>query len=292
MLRHLILIPQNGLANRMRAVASAIRLCERRGARCTIVWDGYRDLFMPHPGVEYVSHLSDTSDRDRSTIIRHKKKRDGGTWRGRMIPAGKYETVILYSGWTFGDDREILPVLESDISPWLPQPSEKIRAMVDAFMLQQTALGRPIENSVGFHVRSTDNAIARKLSPIRLFFRAADRLSEETTIFLATDDIENERAFRERYGDRVVSYPKNLETEKRWPREHEKPADDLLDALDLSLLARTSRIVGSAGSSYSRLAILSNGSPKSVILCRGFSSGALAERIRAFLLRRSIMNRQ
>src|SRR5262245_14328154 len=86
-LEHLILYPKGGLCNRMRAIASARRLCSRAGARCTIAWDwgDYRAVF--EDDTEWVPY-----DPLRDTIpngfhhIRNLLWGEGGTTKNRRIP--------------------------------------------------------------------------------------------------------------------------------------------------------------------------------------------------------------
>src|SRR5437867_3975326 len=85
-LEHLVVDPMGGLCNRLRAIASARRLCAKAGARCTVIWDwgDYRTLFdddtdwMPYaapmdrargrliPGYHHIRHLSPGEGGNRS----------------------------------------------------------------------------------------------------------------------------------------------------------------------------------------------------------------------------------
>jgi len=58
-LEHLILIPYGQLANRMRAIASAKRVSQMVGARCSIVWNwpDYEALFQRDPSISLLPSL-------------------------------------------------------------------------------------------------------------------------------------------------------------------------------------------------------------------------------------------
>src|SRR5690606_35662462 len=121
----------------------------------------------------------------------------------------------------------------------LPIFSEKIRLNSEKFA----------ENTVGIHIRRTDNISAIEASPNYLFERKIEEYLQEnlaTNFFLATDDPGVERHFKEKYPDNVMAYPKTYGRDSK---------DGIVDALvELQLLAKTSVIYGSYWSSYSEMA--------------------------------------
>jgi len=102
---------------------------------------------------------------------------------------------------------------------------------------------------IGVHIRRTDNVWARENSPIELFVTAMDKeLAKHPNVcfFVASDDIETKQCLASRYAD-CVMFRKDV---KR--REDRGGCEDAL--IDLLLLSKTSKILGSCGSSFSVVA--------------------------------------
>ena len=102
-------------------------------------------------------------------------------------------------------------------------------------------------NTVGVHIRRTDNARSIKDSPTEAFFRAMDAYPAATTLFLATHSPAERAAVLARYPGRVITIP--IECYHR----------DLLKGIQEAFreflgLASSSEILGSAGSSFSEMA--------------------------------------
>jgi hypothetical protein len=87
-------------------------------------------------------------------------------------------------------------------------------------------------------------------------------------IFLATDNAETFRVFQRRYGDKLLYYRKSADMPQRWPRQTSATSDIVEDLIDLWLLVSCEFVIGAQSSSFSRLAILLNGSPKCIALDR------------------------
>jgi hypothetical protein len=118
-------------------------------------------------------------------------------------------------------------------------------------------------------MRRTDHQPSLRRSPDEAYFKEADRLVREGYhLFLGTDNPETLRMMEARYGARLLSTPKRAAAEKRWPRETTEVEDVVEDMVDLWLLASCELVVGSACSSYSRVAMLLNGSPRCVAIDR------------------------
>jgi hypothetical protein len=258
-LEHFVLLPRGGLGNRMRAIASAKRLCQIAGARCSIVWDwsDYEALFERDPAIEVIPALSADLARDYSAM-RTLLNNEGGSPEVRRMPLDGPAGIVLESSHCFVATSDAKPLNESDLVPWLPQPSQKVRDRVAAFR----AAAFPSGLIVGMHMRRTDNRAAAAISPDRLFFRAARSARREgATVFLATDNPRAEAKLRRRIGDGMIAYPKATRIGPRWPRPFDL-VETVTDYVDLLLLAACDHVVGSWGSSYSSLAIGLNGSPR------------------------------
>jgi hypothetical protein len=268
MLEHLIVYPRSGLCNRMRAIASAKRLCSKAGARCTIVWDwgDYRALF--DDDTDWMPYKEPMDWRRDHIIpgyhhIRHLPMREGGSRRRWRVPVTTHPRIALTSWFVFCAAEERLlrrytAYEEQGVFAWFPKPHSSILQMAAAF---KQAFFPP--RTVGMHIRRTDNIGATLRSPDQSYFRVGDRLVESGYhIFLATDNQETLQLLRQRYGEKLIHYPKSSALESRWPRNDSTSQEITDDMVDLLLLASCEFVIGSQGSSYSRVAILLNGSPR------------------------------
>jgi hypothetical protein len=263
-LKHLIVDPRAGLCNRLRAIASAKRLSALTGARCTIAWDwgDYRALFddetewMPNCSL---SHAEGDVRIPGYRHLHHLQNSEGGSIRNRRVPVTAQPRIVVRSAYNFFAAEERVPLRYlkgyEAILPWFPQPHSSIMDRVRAMRHDMPP------RTVGVHLRRTDNQRAISRSKDEAYFREADRLVEDGyTIFLATDNLASLQTMQQRYGDRLVHYPKASEMEERWPRAVSRSADVADDIIDLWLLAACDFVIGSSLSSYSRLAIVLNGS--------------------------------
>jgi hypothetical protein len=259
-LEHVVVAPMLGLGNRLRAIASAKRLASMVGARCTVIWDwpGYGSLFEMDPQMEILSALPAQWARSYS-IWRTKTTKEGGNPDNRRIPLAGHPGVIVHSCHAFCADNEEKSVDEFRLMPWYPHPSLKILHQIEVFRKKQL----PKERIVGMHIRRTDNGSAIQMSPDELFLREGRELLEAgNRIFLATDNRRTEEKMIAALGKRIVVYPKNFSQVIRWPRVGHNLAEIMDDYIDLLLLASCDYVVGSAGSSFSSVAMALNGSDR------------------------------
>ena len=106
------------------------------------------------------------------------------------------------------------------------------------------------EHTVGIHIRRRDHTKSINNSPKALFVdRMKAILSEnaETTFFLATDCEETERDLVGLFDERIFVLPKRS-------RDRDTPECITDGFVDMLCLSRTTRIIGSAWSSFSRAA--------------------------------------
>jgi hypothetical protein len=258
-LEHLVLIPKAGLANRMRAIASARRVSQMAGARCSIVWNwpDYEALFQHDPSIELLPSLPEDLVRGYR-VMRTAMDHEGGspeTWR---VPLDGPAGIVLESCHCFSASSDGKPMDEAGLLPWLAQPADGIRDWVARFRADQMASG-PV---AGLHMRRTDHRPARARSPDWLFIRVARAAqSNGERVYLATEDPKTEAKMRARLRAQVISYPKKPGPYRR-PGAIPAPDELADDYVDLLLLSACDYVVGSWGSSYSSLAMAINGSPR------------------------------
>lgn len=261
MLEHLITVPLAGLGNRMRVIASARRLCALHGARCTVMWNWGRPglFFAAAPDVEWSESLDGT---EGYTVVRHVGEGKGGRPEDRLVPTREHRRLIVHSCYVFSAREEGELSSESALKPWLPRPSEGVRRAAAEFKAQR--LGGRV---AGMHLRQTDNKKASACAPLATYLEEGRRLvGEGYRLFVAADNAAAKRALASAFGDRVVTYPGTEREADRWPRESVSLFDLVQDLVEFHLLASCDLVVGSAGSSYSRLAAIYNGSPECRLL--------------------------
>jgi hypothetical protein len=249
MLKQLTLIPEGGMCNRLRAVGAARRLCARSGARCSIVWNWgeFSDFFAAAPDVEIVPDLCEPAP-GRIRISSSDKTIDATA-----------SSLEVQSGNLFWAKSES-PISYSQIAGFVPRLSDPLARIVADFRKEH------FRNTVGFHIRRTDNPKSRQYSPDPLFVEQGRQAVENgKTIFLCTDNVETEEKLRQLFSPAVMIYPKRNRLPQRWPRSFNK-IDTEDDLIDLFLLSQTEYVQGSYWSSFSGLAIALNGSTHSKIL--------------------------
>lgn len=264
MQKKLVFVPVGGLANRMRAIASAVTLMEGIGGETEIVWfkewamnAPWRELFVPFDrrGVR----LRDASAADTWLLDRPRHKNLGlpRLWQALRFDGRLYEQQFApllasgfdFSAWAQTHSRLYMASYSefAGFDPTLPArlftPVTAIREAVDRRM--GTLTGR----TIGVHIRRTDHAEAIRRSPIELFYAALDReieADERTAIYLATDSEAVKHDLRARYGTRLHTAGA--------PADRESTAGIRDGLTDMYSLARCTHIYGSFGSTFSEMA--------------------------------------
>lgn len=268
-------VPVGGLANRMRAVASAVDLAKKTESGLTIVW--FRDWALNAPFHQLfcpidkaVAELRDASRMDSILLDRPRPK--------------NFRIPLLYQKlafWSCLYEREITPLCQRnyDFESWAAQGERVYMASYTAFrnydpawirrlfvpvgsVLQEVdrRCGDFAEAMIGVHIRRADNEASIRQSPIELFYQKLDQDIEQTKgvgIYLATDSEEVKQAMRKRYGERVQC------SEKQADRGSLAGIRD--GVADMYTLARTRKIYGSFQSSFSDMASQIGGTPLEIL---------------------------
>lgn len=260
MIEHLVIVPppRCGLCNRIRAIASSYRVAEKTGARLSVVWEwgDYRDFFSPKltSKIEWVSSISpDWSNYSRFATPLANKYTD---YRKRLIPTANPNIIVTSPHiFSYGGDPDS-PISILELAPYLPSPSDYIERTVANF--KRNNFG----DTVGVHMRRTDNRRSMIGSPDYLYVRAVRSIIRAgKDIFLATDCHRTMERMRRRFGSKVIIYPKQWVTARRWPQVEFNREMLLDDTVDLFLLVAADYIVGSPTSSFSMIAMTYNNSP-------------------------------
>lgn len=259
----LLFVPSGGLANRMRAMASAWQLAVHTGVKVETVWfcdwalnAPFHSIFEPIENAEMVAREAKTWEQ--LTLDRPRK-------RNFRIP-------LLYQQLRFAqriDEWQVTPLKNKgfDFNKWAAGKNSYMSCYQDFGHVPNSVykhlfhpVGHILEemqgyheqfsaHTIGMHIRRTDNKESIERSPLSLFIDAAQReidLHDDTRIFLATDDEGTKTALKAEFGNRIITSSK--------PAARNSIAGIRGGVAELWMLASTSTIYGSAGSSYSVMA--------------------------------------
>jgi hypothetical protein len=113
---------------------------------------------------------------------------------------------------------------------------------------------------IGIHIRRTDNKKSILYSPTELFIQKIDQqlgAEPNTCFYLATDDLQEEKLLKNRYGSRIITHQKVLD------RSSLKGIRDAM--VDLYSLSATDAIWGSYWSSFSDMAATIGNKKKEIV---------------------------
>ena len=245
-----------GLGNRMRALDSAIALARALGYPITMVWNidaslgcRFNDLFYPPASIQKIVHRN----RNRkSRIERLLRKITYNIGRRKELSMeqqevekhmrqhfdfkqlSRYPTVHIATCSHFYESEA--PFREF-------HPVQQLQSQIDSY----THL---FNNTIGVHLRRTDNYIATEHSPTEFFLATMERMvhdDPQTGFFLATDDPQEEKRFLDAFPGRVISHRK-----RSYHRSEPAAIQDAL--IDLYVLSKCKKIIGSYWSSFSDVA--------------------------------------
>lgn len=247
--------PWGGLCNRMRALDGAMALARDQGMTLRMIWRLDRSLgcrfdalFLPIPEISETVHIK-----------RFILERKDGIWLRNLLGLWPSHPVLLQH------DIDRLTQSGQNIASQIRSAGMHLRTWdrvhgsfgprqifkpVPALQAKIDVVTQSLPHAIGLHIRRGDHGPSRTYSPTHLFTqRLETEFSADANLraFLATDDPETQDTLRAAFGDRIVIFPKTA-LDRRDPRA-------IQDAtVDLFCLAATRRILGSTGSSFSRMA--------------------------------------
>lgn len=274
----LTIVPQSGLCNRMRAIASAYNLAKTSSRKLKVIWKvnknlgaDYYDLFLPsncfkvetlfpndskklskklrsykyQPVSQYQKWIQEYFfDLILTSLPPNSGDNKTSTYLEEKIKAKR--SVLIYSNLPFYQKHN----LDFSLFNLIPKLSEQVEEIVSKFTV----------NTIGIHIRRTDNIKSIKYSPLEEFNKAIEKEindNPKVNFFLATDCKETTSALIDRFSDRIFTRNNNLS------RESIQGIQDA--AIDLYALSRTTKILGSYWSSFSRTASRIGGIPRITI---------------------------
>ena len=268
----LLFVPSGGLANRMRAVASAYELCKKVDSTLQVVWfqdwalhAPFRSIFEETPLVAIreatmLDHILYDRARKKNLFVpalpqrilfqRHIKEQD-------VTPLKKVS--FDFEQWARGKRcymscYQVFGSFPDELYSRLFRPVKEVMDVVDGYRSQFGS------HTIGLHIRRTDNAESIAKSPTSLFInKVREEINQhaDAKVFLATDSAEVKQEFIAAFGSHIIT-PK------------EDACRDSISGIrggvvDLWTLASTQIIYGSAGSSFSPMAASIGGVPLEIM---------------------------
>ena len=248
----LVAAPVGGIANRMQGIDACWLLAQEFNLPFEVLWvhewaldAPFERLFQPLPGRGRVREVPSfeawkelTENNEKTHFLDHRfiaqffPDATPKDWKQIIDGARRQSKSLTIFAWQrFKQKKQGMSVFK---------PNSEVSDLMKPFV-------EHCASAIGVHVRRTDHAISHNNSSTSEFFQRIDKLPKDSKIFLATDDPVEEEAFLERYGDRVLWYPKRSRD-----RDSIEGVQD--GVVDLFLLSRTQRILGSYGSTFSRTA--------------------------------------
>lgn len=249
------LIPESGLCNRMKSIASVSVLARRVNQPMTVHWWRTNDMNCSF------HELFDTAGLPFTV-----RESNAAGWRTGFFKLATYSAEFLMKNMG-------LPVLDSQSSADLANQEDKLcdwaatgnpRIRTHSKMLADARLFMPFEptkelravidayssrlsNTVGVHIRRSDNVKSSRLSPtnrfIELMYVELTR-DPATQFFIATDSPETFSTLQKEFGDIVLEHAKQS-------LDRSDPSAIRDAVVDLYCLASCRKLLGSYWSSFS-----------------------------------------
>lgn len=257
------LIPDGGLCNRMRSIASVGLLAGRVGQPLTVNWWRTDDMNCSMHELFEMKYFD--------FVVR---EFDVTRWRGKIFKLMAYSSELimrnvgipvldLQGSASLVNKVKLLEVWAAKGNPRIRScskilddshlfknfhPSIKLQKVIDQYLPR-------LQNAVGVHIRRSDNVTSSQYSPTHRFVELMHtELSNDASIcfFIATDSPETFNLLKLEFGDAVFEHQK---------LSHDRSdASAICDALvDLYCLASCRKLLGSYWSSFSDTAWEING---------------------------------
>ena len=257
--------PRGGLANRMRALASAISIAKELNRKLTCIWlenselnASFESLFKKIEYVEFLNSkkkyknlkFSDQQKAYKKAIVKIINKFWGIDYNVKEKDFSEFdinERHEFIKSKIIKNDRIYINTCEQfcNIGNVLNffQPTEEINLLISSITKKFDS------NTIGIHIRRTDNYLSIQNSPTSLFIEKINSIltkNPNTNFFLSTDDKSVEHNLIELFGDKIITFEKNLNRNTTIGIKHA--------VVDMFCLSKCSLIYGSYWSSFSLMA--------------------------------------
>ena len=250
--------PIGGLCNRMRVIVGAASLANKLNRRLVVIWTQdstlnarFDELFESIPYKVIETKLASLYQR----LIWH-----------YLVDIRKYK--VLNDAWIASEARgkdynlwkskieNVNILINTNLDILFDGDYSIFRVKKNLLMNMNNVVTN--NNTIGVHIRRTDNVNALKYSPTDLF---VEKIKEELyqnsdiCIYLATDDPNEEKKFISEFGNKIIIY-------KKHSLDRNNPIAIKDAVLDLYNLSHCRKIYGSYYSSFSDTAALWTGIEK------------------------------
>lgn len=253
------IVPTGGLGNRMRAIASGIAIAHHYDVPAKVYWNirsglhaEFSDLFKPlqEPSVELFTNTSWLYNIEfrkehllrlpflrlgaKNILFNHDIYREHGRDIFQILGDSLRGNVVLVSGCTMCKIEDMSRLFV---------PVDEIQDAIDRVVTHFS------ENTIGVHIRRTDNKQSIAQSPLDSFYALMDKyIAEDDNVkfYLATDDDEVKSEMVGKYAERIIT---------QYDKTERKTLEGMKFAVnDMYCLSKTKKIIGSVYSSYSSIA--------------------------------------
>jgi hypothetical protein len=259
------LIPTSGLGNRLRIMASGIKLAREGNKKLQIYWNRNPELNAPFDRLfEYPLHMSikPIPLKYKVWIVMRRFSSKLFGFENWYLSLFKFDFVFLDS--MVNDvlqnrldlQKEVNKATKTFICSYeevnyfdlmdyqIFKPVADIQKTIEVMALQFTSA------TIGIHIRATDHVASIKNSPFYLFENKIDeelRNNPEVTFFIATDNEDYQNTLLQKFGKKKILFHTKV-----FRRDVTEGITDAV--VDLFCLSKTSKIYGSYWSSFSYVA--------------------------------------
>ena len=253
----LIIDPAGGLCNRLRALDSAIALAKAINKPVNLIWRRNNRLSELNCNFSSLFNTPEIITKLSQPYTPHFVKRIIKNlhlyqFRCQRTFFQKDIENLLKRNYNFANIRNYRSIYISTASKFYnnPHPFSDFVPKPEITNIVNDIVKRFDSNTIGVHIRRTDNLHSRSISGIEKFIEKMEgeiHQNSQTDFFLATDDPKVEKFFVERYSEKVIVYPK-----RDLKRSNPAAIEDAL--VDLLCLSKTTKILGSYWSSFTDIA--------------------------------------
>ncbi|MEQ9443833.1 MAG: hypothetical protein RIG62_32635 [Cyclobacteriaceae bacterium] len=263
----IILIPNAGLCNRMRAIDSTIALSQEIGAPLRIYWKQndvlncrFHDLFEPIPEalaniieVQKVPVFFRNVENIRQAPLRFMFENFQKTYINKRLLSQEVSRLHrdCFDFKTLAAHKNILIEAESRFFGGKTTPMYQYFKPIYEIEAAIQEVTQPFSaHTIGVHIRRSDNEKAINHSPLELFIQVMQKeisFDPRTTFFVASDSESTKKTLIGIFGDKLMF--SNQKKGDRNTKEGMKQA-----VVDLYALSKTKKLLGSYWSSFSHTA--------------------------------------
>lgn len=272
--KEITITPYGGLANRMRALNAVIEYARDTSIPVKVVWFSNFELNAKFSDIFELPSYDNLEVKEARFIDRflYRSPRRHTLWLPRVTAPILFDTTIYSSDFLALRDSGVLPetilnggrvLIEScyEFGDYTSSYSKNFVPTRDILQWVEEYIDKNFtSNTIGVHIRRTDNELSIKNSPLSLFCDAMKReieLCENTKFYVATDDKATKSELKRIFGNRILSIDTDC---------NRNSLQGIKDAVkEMWLLSRTSKIYGSFYSSYSEVASQLGGIPLNIL---------------------------